>query len=256
MSTDRPVVPGQQDASPDDPRLLAGDHRPVARLPAGADAGDLDGAHLAQGARPGVPDAAAVDLRAAVGQLPRGAAAGPVPALHPQHRHDRRSGHGRDAAQLLLLRVRVRPAQGPRSQRHLPDPDGHADAAHHRHPGADLHRVQPPRLAEHVQAADPAGVLRLGLLHLLVPAVLPRHPQGAGGGRPDRRRRLPADLVDDLPAAVLAGDRHRVGVHLRRRPTTTSSDRSSTCRTSPSTRSRSPCPTSAAHPGSDRRPIC
>ena len=72
---------------------------------------------------------------------------------------------------------------------------------------------------------DPARVLRLRLLHLLVPAVLPGHPQGARGGGPDRRRRLPADLVDDLPAAVLAGDRHRHRCSPSWRRTTTSSDR-------------------------------
>ena len=37
------------------------------------------------------------------------------------------------------------------------------------------------------------------ILHLLVPAVLPGHPQGARGGGQDRWRGLSADLVDDLP---------------------------------------------------------
>ena len=90
------------------------------------------------------------------------------------------------------------------------------------------------RMDQHVPAADRAEVPRdRRVLHLPDGAVHPRHPEGARRGGPHRRRRPPAHLPADHPAADGAGARD----HARSSPSSgrgTTSSRSSSSSPSPS----------------------
>ncbi len=150
-------------------------------------------------------DGAVVELRRSVGCRAGAALAVQLRDRRPDGRH---RGHALERPDRL--RVRLLPVSLP--QPALRAGARHDDAARRGDDDPRLPDLEPGGDDRHPGAAVGPEPVRLGLLHLLAAAVLPRHPARAVRGRAGRRGVVPEDVPRHRSAAGPPGARHRVRV--------------------------------------------
>src|SRR5262249_20623413 len=126
----------------------------------------------------------------------------PVPAQLTD-RHLRECGRQLDL--VLAGGLWLRAAACTRAQLAISAAAGDADDPARSHDRAALFALQPDRAGQHALAADPAGLVRLPVLHLPAASVLYEHPARTGRRGADRWRLDFTDLHQCHPAALTAG---------------------------------------------------